>query len=185
MGPQPGGLLLEKRRQLLQRLWALQRTIPSFLQWDTPATEGNPPWLRMQRARLQSLHECVSMRLHWAIMSLDPVFNASHQRHRETDSYSAFLLASTRVLDIAKESVVVNNHARCLFHADAIRATAALLQMILRKVTQERAEVDKYISSCRDGIAIGRSLVPKVFARAEGIFERLLNEYALSKMLAN
>ena len=119
-------------------------------------------------------------------MSLVPVFPASNQRPRETDSYSAFfLLASTRVLEIAKESVVVNNHARCLFHVDAIRATAALLQMILRKARPERTELDKYISSCRNGITIGRSLVPKVFARAEGIFERLLNEYAPSKMLAN
>jgi hypothetical protein len=94
-------------------------------------------------------------------------------------------MAATRVLEIAKKSVVVNNHARCLFHADAIRATTTLLQMILRKVRPERAELDKYISACRDGITIGRSLVPKVFARAEGIFEKLLNEYASYKMLAN
>jgi len=98
------------------------------------------------------------MRLHWAIMSLDPVFNASNQRHWETDSYSACHLASTRVLEIAKESVIVNNHARWLFHADAIHATTALLRLILRRVPAGRAQYDKCISSCRDGITIGAIL---------------------------
>jgi len=170
---------------LLDRLWAFQRTIPSFLHWDTPASDSTPPWLKMQRARLQSVFECINMRLHWSIVSLDPVFNASNPQQWETDSYSAFHVACTRILEIAKESVAVNSHSRCLFHADAIRATTALLQIILRKVTRERTQLDKYISSCRDGIAIGRSLIPKVFARAEGIFEKLLNEYTLFMMLAN
>jgi hypothetical protein len=116
-------------------------------------------------------------------MSLDPVFNASNTRLWEPDSYSAFHVACTRILQIARESV--NGHARSLFHTDTLRATTALLQILLRKVTLDRSQLDKYILACRDGIAIGRSLVPHVLAKAEGIFEKLLNEYMLSKMSAN
>jgi hypothetical protein len=139
----------------------------------------------MQRARLRTLHECVSMRLHWSIVSLDPVFHSSNPRPWEPDSYSAFYVASTRVLEIARESADFNSHARCMFHDVAIRATTALLQIILRKVTPDRTQLNKYIASCRDGIEIGRSLVPKLFARAEDIFEKLLNEYMPLNMLAN
>jgi hypothetical protein len=123
------------------------------------------------------------MRLHWSIVSLDPVFNALNTRYRETDSYSAFHVASTRILEIARASV--DDHARSLFHTDALRATTALLQILLRKVTPDRSQLDKYIFACRDGIAISKSLVPDVLTRAEGIFEKLLNKYTQSKMLAN
>jgi hypothetical protein len=138
----------------------------------------------MQRARLQSQYECVNMRLHWSIVSLDPVFSALNTRYRETDSYSAFHVACTRILEIARASV--NDNARCLFHTDALRATTAVLQILLRnRVTPDRSQQDKYIFACRDGIAISKSLVPDVLTRAEGIFEKLLNQYTQSKMLAN
>lgn len=123
------------------------------------------------------------MRLHWSIVSLDPVFNASNAPHWETDSYSAFHLASTRILQIAREWVT--GHARCLAHTDTLRATTALLQILLRNVTPDRSQLDKYILACRDGIAIGKSLVPDVLAKAEQTFEKLLNEYMPSNMSAN
>ena len=118
-------------------------------------------------------------------MSLDPVFNNSNQRLKGEDSYSDFLVACTRILEIAEESAAFNGHARCLFHIDVLRATTAILQIILREVTLGRTHLDKYISSCRDAIRIGRSLVPKEFARVEETFENLLDAYMPAKMFAN
>jgi len=138
----------------------------------------------MQRACLQSQYECVNMRLHWSIVSQDPVVNALNTRHFETESfYNAFHVACTRILETAKESR--NGPAPCLFHTHALRATTALLQILLRRVTADRSQQDKYISTCREGIAISKSLVPDVLTRAEGIFEKLLKECIQSKMLAN
>jgi len=123
------------------------------------------------------------MRLHWSIVSLDPVFNLSNSRHWETDSYSKFHVASTRIVEIARESV--DGRSRFLFHMDTVRATTAILQLLLRKVTPERTHLDKYIRACRDGIELCRSLVPKVLVRAEGIFEKLLNEYYVTQHASN
>jgi hypothetical protein len=137
----------------------------------------------MQRARLQSQYECVNLRLHWSIVSLDPVFTASNTRHWAPDSYSAFHVSFTRILEIARGSV--NSHARFLSHTDILYATTNLLQLLLRKVIPDRSQLDKYIVACRDGIAIGKSLIPDVLAKGEGIIEKLLNEYMLYNMSAN
>lgn len=130
----------------------------------------------MQRVRLQSQYECASLRLLWSIVTLDPVKNLTDPRLWVPDTYSSFYETAIRALDVAKTSVLVNRHARFLFHSDAIRPTILLLQIILRKVTMERTQLDKYIARFRDGIKICRSLVPKEIAKVEDSFERLLKE---------
>lgn len=81
------------------------------------------------------------------------------------------------MLEVAKECTALNKDAGCLYHADAIRATISLLQILLRNPSMERQQLENSTAACQDGIAICRSLVPKEFTKAEDTFEQLLNEY--------
>ena len=132
----------------------------------------------MQRMRLQSQYNCIFMKLSWLIAHLDPVVTPIYPQLWEIEGpYATSREAACSVLQVAKECTALNQDARSLYHADAIRATVSLLQILLRKPSMERPQLEKIVIACQDGIAVCRSLVPKELTRAEDTFERLLNEF--------
>ena len=150
--------------------------MPSFLHWEKQTTHSSPTWIKMQRTYLRSQHMCISMKLSWSIANLDPVTIPKYQRLWE-ETYEPSLKAATTVLKIAKESAAVKLSPRTLYHAEAMRATTLILQIILRNVSLEPSQLDRFVVTCRDGITICRSLVPKILTKAEDTHENLLNEY--------
>jgi len=116
------------------------------------------------------------MKLHWSITLLEPADVVGRRLPEADDGYTPSYEAASRVLAISKESATLNSVDRILYHSDAIRATTVLLHILLRKNGVDRFELEKFVVSCRDGIAICRSLVPKVLCRAEDKFEALVNQ---------
>jgi len=92
------------------------------------------------------------------------------------DGFGSSSEAACRVMAVAKEFVTLQSVDRILYHADALRATTVLLQILARKPDMDRHELEKLVASCRDGIAICRALIPKVLCRIEDKFEALVNQ---------
>ena len=160
----------------MENLRAWEQKVPSFLHWGKPSTARSPSWVRIQRAHLQNQYNCFVMKLFWSISLLESTDVVVRRIPGPDEAYTSSYEAASRVLDVAKESVTLDCIDRILYHADALRATTVLLQILARKTNMDRNEMEKFVVSCRDGIAICRSLVPKVLSRAEDKFEALVNE---------
>jgi len=170
--------LFKERRGLLDRLHDLKRNIPAFLSWEKQPNDCSPAWLKIQRLRLRSQYESISAKLAWSLAHLSSTEMGAHFGHGEIERlYAASHDTATTVLVVAKESYILNCNARNFYHSDCIRATTLLLQTVLRNSPIDRARLDKFISSCRDGIGACRSLIPKVLARTEDTIDKLLNKY--------
>jgi hypothetical protein len=155
-------------------MWELK--VPSFLHWGKPSTARSPSWVKIQRAHLLNQYNCVAMKLFWSLGALEPA-QLIARRPEADDAYTPCYEAASRVLEVAKQSTTFNSIDRMLYHADAIRATTVLLQILLRKTKMDRTLLEKFLLSCRDGIAVCRSLVPNLLSRAEDKFETLVNQY--------
>jgi hypothetical protein len=120
------------------------------------------------------------MKINWSTVSLDPSLMAKLQTMWEGgDPYAEARLAARRVLDIVKESVATSKSCG-LLHSDAVRSTTLFLQTLLRKNQQEHPDkIIEVTEACREGIALCRSLVPAVLAKAEDTIEKLLDGYSL------
>jgi predicted short-subunit dehydrogenase-like oxidoreductase (DUF2520 family) len=118
------------------------------------------------------------MKLAWTIAHLSSAALEGHSSQWELEnSYAASREIATTVLEVGRESLMLNDCARNFYHADCIRASTVLLQLLLRTVIIERTQQDRFLSSCREGIVECRALIPKVLARTEDTIEKLLNEY--------
>jgi hypothetical protein len=160
----------------VEKLKGWELRVPSFLHWGKPSTARSPSWVKIQRAHLLNQYSCVAMKVFWSIGGLEPKDVVARRLPGADDGYTPSYEAAGRVLEVAKESANLNCADRVLLHADAIRATTVLLQVLLRKTTIDRAQLEKFVVSCREGIAICRSLVPNVLSRAEDKFEALVNQ---------
>ena len=124
------------------------------------------------------------MKIFWSLAALKPLDVVARPLPDTEDAYTPSYEAASRVLEVAKIAADLRSTDRILFHADTLRATTVILQLLLRKTTMERAQLERFVLSCRAGIATCRSLVPKVLSRAEDKFEALINQYvALGQFL--
>src|SRR5271170_2181952 len=107
--------------------------MPPFLHWGKPPTARSPSWVRTQRAHLMNQYNCVAMKIFWSITLLEPAELIARRLPAADDANTPSFDAASRVLEVAKEAVTLNRIDRILHHADALRATTVLLQILLRK----------------------------------------------------
>jgi hypothetical protein len=119
------------------------------------------------------------MKLFWSIGALEPADVLARRIPGTEDAFAPSFTAARKILDAAKASANENRASRILQHVDAMRATTVLHQILLRKPTIDRAQLEVFAASCRDGINICRSLVPKVLCRVEDKLEALVAQYPL------
>lgn len=116
------------------------------------------------------------MKIFWSLAALKPLDVVARPLPDADDAYTPSYEAASRVLEVAKGFADLNADDRIIYHADAIRATTVILQLLLRKTTMERAQLERFVLSCQGGITVCRSLVPKVLSRVEDTFDALIKQ---------
>jgi len=118
------------------------------------------------------------MKISWSTASLDPVLIAKLQSMwNGGDPYAEARNAARRVMDIVKESATTTK-ARTFYHSDAVRAATLLLQTLLRDNPQDQQDKKNEVTAtCREALALSRSLVPPVLTKAEDTIEKLLDAH--------
>jgi len=166
-----------KLRNIHQQLTEWERTVPAFLDWRQPTKDRTPRrWMTLQRVYLESQYQCLNMKISCSIATLEPVLMAKFQPGWDNgDPYAEARISARRVIDIVQESAAATKGCS-LYHSDAVRATATLLQIMLAVGAQQsKGSMQELIAACRGGIALCRSLVPVVLSKAEDTIEKILD----------
>lgn len=168
---------LAKYRNIWTALTEWRANIPVYLDWTKPNSALSAHvYLKMQRPFLEAQFQCLKMKLSLSIAHLDPLLLVKFQSIWDVgDANAEAFHAGKQVLKIVEEYGIESSAYR-FYHWEAVRATIALSQMLLRNDALGQRPVENLHEVSRQGIELSRKLIPKVLARVEDTIEKTLNE---------